>query len=66
MRAHHLYYEFDAEDRKVYTATGLRRTLAPWALIAVLVAAICTVLALDGSTTAEQRIAPYLQSGVFP
>jgi hypothetical protein len=65
MRMQRLYYEFDAEDRKVYTA-WLRKTLASWALILVLVVALCTVLALDASTTPELRIAPYQQSGLFP
>jgi hypothetical protein len=65
MRVQHLYCEFNAGDRKVY-ATWLRGTLGAWALIVVLMAAVCTVLALDVSITPEQRIAPYQQSGVFP
>jgi len=65
MRMQNLYYELNAEDRKVYAA-WLRGTLGAWVLIGVLMAAVCTALTLDASTTPEQRIAPYQQSGVFP
>jgi hypothetical protein len=65
MRMHHLYYELDAEDRKVYTA-WLKRTFAPWAFILIAIVTVCAVLALDAPTMVEQRIAPYQQSGVFP
>jgi hypothetical protein len=42
----------------------LQKPLAIWALILVLM--VVVVLALDASMTPEQRIEPYLQSGVFP
>jgi hypothetical protein len=55
-------YEFDAEDRTDW----LSKTLAPCASILVLMVVVCAVLALDASTTPEQRIAIFQQSGVFP
>ncbi len=60
-----LYYQLNQEDQKVYTA-WLRMVVAFWALMLVAVVAVCAVLALDGSMTPEQRIAPYQQQGVFP
>ncbi len=60
-----LYYQLNHDDQKVYTA-WLRTVVAFWALILVAIVAACTVLALDGSMTPEQRIAPYQQQGVFP
>jgi hypothetical protein len=65
MRMQRRYYELNAEDRKVYTA-WLRKTVALWALIFVVVVGVCTVLSLDASMTTAQRIAPLQQSGVFP
>jgi len=44
----------------------LSKTLAPSALILVLMLIVCMVLALDASLTPEQRIATFQQSGVFP
>jgi len=55
-------YEFDVEHRSDW----LSKTLAPCALILVLLVVVCTVLALDASMTPEQRIAIFQQSGVFP
>jgi hypothetical protein len=60
-----LYYEFNAEERKVYIA-WLRKIAALWALILVVVVGVCTVLSLDASMTTTQRIAPLQQTGVFP
>jgi hypothetical protein len=55
-------YEFAATHR-----TGrLGKSLAPAALILVLLVGVCTVLALDASLPSEQRIATFQQSGVFP
>jgi len=65
MRMQNLYYQLNAEDRKVYAA-WLRGTLGAWALILVLMAAVCTVLTLDASTTPEQRIVTQQQSAMFP
>jgi len=65
MRLQRLYYEFNAEDRKVYTA-WLGRIVALWALILVAVVVLCTVLSLDASMTTAERIAPLQQSGAFP
>jgi hypothetical protein len=47
-------------------STQAERPIALWALVAVLVAIACTVLVLDGSLTADQRIALFMQSAVFP
>jgi len=44
----------------------LRKTLAIWALISVVVVVVCTVVVLDASITPAQRIEPYQQSGLFP
>ena len=66
MATQRLYYEPDARERSVQTAWPLK-TVALWALIlgpAVMVA--CTVLALDASTTPEQRLASFVASGAFP
>jgi hypothetical protein len=65
MRMQRLYYEFDAEDRKVYIA-WLRKIVALWALILVAVVAVCAVLSLDASITTAERIAAIQQSGAFP
>jgi hypothetical protein len=65
MRMQRLYYEFDAEDRQVYSA-WLRKTLAVLALILAVAVVVCTVLALDASTTLEQRTAPLQLSGALP
>ena len=55
-------HEFEPVGR-----TGrLSKTLAPSALILVLMLIVCMVLALDASLTPEQRIATFQQSGVFP
>jgi len=55
-------HEFEAVGR-----TGrLSKTLAPSALILVLMLIVCMVLALDASLTPEQRIVTFQQSGVFP
>jgi hypothetical protein len=43
-----------------------RRPLMFSAFVAVLAVVSCAVLVVDGSTTTEQRIAPFVQSGVFP
>jgi len=45
---------------------GLSKTLAPWTLTLILVVVVCTMLALDASTTPEVHIAILQQSGVFP
>jgi hypothetical protein len=55
-------YEFDVDHRSEW----LSKTLAPSALILVLMVVVCTVLALDASMMPEQRIAIFQQSGVFP
>jgi len=55
-------HEFEAVGR----AGHLSKTLAPSALILVLMLIVCMVLALDASLTPEQRIATFQQSGVFP
>jgi hypothetical protein len=60
-----LYYELNAEDRKVYTA-WVRKTFALWSLIVVAVVALCTVRVLDASVTPEQRTATYQQSEASP
>jgi hypothetical protein len=60
-----LYYQLNQEDQKVYTA-WLRMVVAFWAFILVAMVAVYGVLALDGSMTPEQRIAPYQQQGLFP
>jgi hypothetical protein len=60
-----LYYQLNQEDQKVYTA-WLRMVVAFWALILIATVAVCTVLALDGSMTPEQRMAPYQEQGLFP
>lgn len=65
MRMQRLYYKLNAEDRKVYTA-WLRKMVALWALIFVVVVGVCTVLSWDTSMTTAQRIAPLQQTGVFP
>jgi anti-sigma-K factor RskA len=39
---------------------------AIWALILVVAAVACAVLALDASLTPEQRILVFQQSGIFP
>ena len=65
MQMQHVYSELNQEDRKVYTA-WLRKVVAFWALVLVAIIAVCTVLALDGSSTPEQRIAPHQQQGLFP
>jgi hypothetical protein len=44
----------------------LSNTLAPSALILILMLIVCMVLALDASLTQEQRIVTFQQSGVFP
>jgi hypothetical protein len=65
MRMQLFYNQLDAQDRKVYAA-WLKRTFAFWALISVVVVVVCTVLALDASTTLEQRIAMPQQSVALP
>jgi hypothetical protein len=60
-----LYYQLNQEDRKAFTE-WLRMVVAFWAVILVAIVAVCTVLALDGSMTPEERIAPYQQQGLFP
>jgi hypothetical protein len=42
------------------------RPFAIWALILVVAAVLCAVLALDASLTPEQRILLFQQSGTFP
>ena len=42
------------------------KPLAIGALILVVAIIVCAVVALDASVTREQRIEPYLQSGLFP
>jgi hypothetical protein len=42
------------------------RPIALWILVVVLVAIACTVLALDAAITTDQRIAQFVQSGMFP
>jgi hypothetical protein len=59
-----LYYELNAEDRKVCTA-WLRKIIALWSLIGVAVVVVCTVLALDAPVTPEQRTATH-QPGAYP
>jgi len=55
-------YELDAADR----TDRLSKTLAPYVFILVLMVVVSTVLAQEASMTAEQRIAIFQQSGVFP
>jgi hypothetical protein len=42
------------------------RPIVPWVFLAVAVLMACTVLVLDSSLTTEQRIALFVQSGMFP
>jgi len=55
-------HEFEA----VAQTGSLSKTLAPYALILILMVVVCTVLALDASLTPEQRIATFQQSSMFP
>ena len=42
------------------------RPLARWTLILLLAAIACAVLGLDAALTTEQRIALFVQSGMYP
>jgi hypothetical protein len=42
------------------------RPIMLWAFVAVVVLIACTALVLDSSLTTEQRIALFIQSGMFP
>jgi hypothetical protein len=64
MRMQPLYYEFDAEDEKVYVA-WLRKVSTLLMFILIVAVTIGSILALDALTTPEQRIAPLQQSGAF-
>jgi hypothetical protein len=46
--------------------TVAERRFALWTFVAVLTVTACVVLILDASTTPEQRIAVFEQSGLFP
>jgi hypothetical protein len=51
-----LYCEFDAEDRNVYNI-WLQRIFVLWTSVLLVMIVFCTVLALNASTTPDQRIA---------
>lgn len=65
MRMQGLYYKLNAEDQKVYS-DWLRITFTLWAFVLVVGVTVCTILALDASTTPEQRAELLQQSAAFP
>jgi hypothetical protein len=46
--------------------TQADRPIALWAFVAIAVVIACVVLVFDSSLTTEQRIALFVQSGMFP